>query len=241
MSELDGQDGGRHPDEAAHARQDCFQPSAPMQQTILNALRRDVCGDLAAMMSTMQSQVEENIRDRRNVRKISGCDEEGGPDKARIGNQQSLRTAGSHCRKDPGRAARLRPGWSSFGRKLRPMVIWVPKSEKKFHETAAPARRSGSRSPLTIKLGNGLITAISLKDPACLRQSAKLRERRGSASHYRAVAPKALQSARHHDGRGFNRTALQTLKSAVFAPIPKTNVSATPAVKVGFFRNMRTA
>jgi len=103
MSELDGQDGGRHPDEAAHARQDCFQPSAPMQQTILNALRRDVCGDLAAMMSTMQSQVEENIRDRRNVRKISGCDEEGGPDKARIGNQQSLRTAGSHCR-GPGRA-----------------------------------------------------------------------------------------------------------------------------------------
>src|SRR3954451_10100959 len=43
------------------------------------------------------------------------------------------------------------------------------------------------------------------------------------------------------NGRGFNKTALTTLKMAVFAPMPSVNMARADSVKPGFLPRTRTA
>src|SRR5206468_654365 len=55
------------------------------------------------------------------------------------------------------------------------------------------------------------------------------------------VMPNATSCCGAGNGSGFNRSALTTLKIAVFAPIPRASVNAAIVVNAGDFRRVRRA
>src|SRR5678816_2326033 len=65
------------------------------------------------------------------------------------------------------------PGLSSFGTNVRPSRADTPNNSKRFAETRRPSSRSGSPTPVRLKLRSD-IAAMPMKLVACFCQSRKL-------------------------------------------------------------------
>ena len=109
----------------------------------------------------------------------------------------------------------------------------MPKSAKKLALTAAPRAVPPRRCPSALSSRRssppGLRTSRSA--PARRRCGPRSRGPTGSAPGNRARQSAAPPTGRRREtGRGVRRTALMTLNSAVFAPIPRERIATATAV-----------
>ena len=132
------------------------------------------------------------------------------------------------------------PRRSSSGTNVRPISGGTANTSKRFAETRRPSRRSGSPTPVRLKL-RSTIAAIPVKTLFCLCQSRKL----GGAGVFfgkpRCIAfSHTITSwSGFLKGSGRNKTAFTTLKIALLAPMPRARALTATTVNPGFFRSVR--
>ena len=146
------------------------------------------------------------------------------------------------CHSEWLRTTTCAPDRSSSGTNVRPSSAGTPNKSKRFAETRRPSSRSGSPTPVRLKLRSD-IAAIPVKTVFCLCQSRKLGGEGVFFGKPRCVAFSHIitSCSGFLKGSGRSRTALTTLKIAVFAPMPSAITTMAILANAGFFASVRSA